>query len=440
MTEEKIASPHGKNQGVGGYLLARARAMLWWTRSARRERNRMAQTATVHTFKAAGQELAVVDLGRSLSSKLITDMNRRVLAIGKPLKSGGPIGTACLPIAGAGAAVASSLAAGNVFLATVNPATLMPLGGGVGSAVMSATGGGIVAQAPFVAASGALFPVVAPLLLFTTFSSMMMSVRFDRIEKTLLGMKELLEHLLEREILEDMARFLSSIERLRDIQEEYGKGLGFTAEMKMRLALVERDVSVLRHKHHALATGRVEAVLAAQLAEIDKNLFVASSIADAQVDQLRLLLALQDNPADAVRSWSALEKKVKRYEDDFRSLAENSPTEEYRSGLEKSIGDMNWWNRNVYKRKERRQVLDNLKKLDDPETPSPDLSMWREDTDSKTEAAKDPARDYSIIYWRENGGTGPLRAYYTRDYSLEATSTGCGTRAARAGETARPTS
>ena len=415
MTEEKIASPHGKNQGVGGYLLARARAMLWWTRSARRERNRIDQTATVHTFKAAGQELAVVDLGRSLSSKLITDMDRRVLEIGKPLKSGGPIGTACLPIAGAGAAVASSLAAGNVFLATANPATLMTLGSGVGSAVMSATGGGIVAQAPFIAASSALAPVVAPLLLFNTFSSMMMSVRFDRIERTLFGMKEALAYLLKDKIFEDMARFLSASERLSDIDEEYRSGPGFTDEMKMRLALVERDVNVLRHKHHALATGRVDSAVAAKLSEIDKRLFVAASIADANVDQLRLLLALQDNPADAVRSWSALEKKVKRYEDDFRSLAENSPTEEYRSGLEKSIDRMNWWNRNVFKRRERSKKNE-ISELDQLTT---DVRSWEGDVEGETGDAADPASDYSLVFWRENDGEGKLRAHYTADYQFK---------------------
>ena len=390
--------------------------MLWWTRSARRERNRMAQTATMHTLKAAGQELAVVDLGRSLSSELIAHMDRRVLEIGKPLKSGGPIGTACLPIAGAGAAVASSLAAGNVFLATVNPATLMTLGGGVGSAVMSATGGGIVAQAPFVAASGALFPVVAPLLLFTTFSSMMMSVRFDRIEKTLLGMNEALHHLLKDKIFEDMARFLSASERLSDIHEEYRSGPGFTDEMKMRLALVERDVNVLRHKHHALATSRVDSAVAAKLSEIDKRLFVAASIADAKVDQLRLLLALQDNPADAARSRSRLERKVKKYVEDFDALATSGPTAEYRNRLRKSIGRMKWWNRNVVQRRERRKKEKEIGELDQLTT---DVRSWEGDIGEETGAVTDPASNYSLVFWRESNGKGKLRAHYTDDYKLD---------------------
>ena len=89
---------------------------------------------------------------------------------------------------GTGSAVASSLFAGNVFLATANPATLMTIGSGVGSAVMGPTG--IVATAPFVAASSALIPVVAPMMLFTTVSSVMMSARLDRVQKTLGRLEE----------------------------------------------------------------------------------------------------------------------------------------------------------------------------------------------------------------------------------------------------------
>ena len=363
------------------------------------------------------QNLAVIDLGHRIGTDLRKELDRRVLDIGKPFKSGGPLGTACLPVVGAGSGIASSLAAGNVFFATANPATLMPLGSGVGSAVMAATGGGIVSQAPFVAAGSALMPVVMPVLLFTAFSSMMMSVRFDRIEQTLVGMAELMQQLLKREMLEDMARFLSTIERLQDIHEEYRNGPGFTDEMKIRLALVERDANVLRHKHYALATGTVQTVDAAKLSEVDKKLFVASSIADLQVDQLRLLLALQDNPADATRSSSALEDKVKRYRADYRSLAENSPTKAFKDALKKTINEMKWLDRHLLKKKEAKNAQATIKELD--ERTGSDLS--EEDTGAIRELVADPAEHYSLLFWRDNNGTGRLRAWYTEDYKLELT-------------------
>ena len=61
-----------------------------------------------------------------------------------------------------GATAASAAIAPTLFMATANPATLMQLGSGVGSAVMGA--GGIVAQAPFIPVAASL-PVVAPLAL-----------------------------------------------------------------------------------------------------------------------------------------------------------------------------------------------------------------------------------------------------------------------------------
>ena len=76
-----------------------------------------------------------------------------------------------------GSTAASSLLASNVFLATANPATLMTIGTGVGSAVMGSSG--IIAQAPFVAASSALLPVVAPVMLFMTVSSAITCARLD---------------------------------------------------------------------------------------------------------------------------------------------------------------------------------------------------------------------------------------------------------------------
>ena len=95
-------------------------------------------------------KIALVDLGREASDAL-----RASWPAARPFQSAGVIESTWLPpLLGAGSTAASSLLAGNVFLATVNPQTLMTIGTGVGSAVMGSTG--IVAQAPFVAASTAL--------------------------------------------------------------------------------------------------------------------------------------------------------------------------------------------------------------------------------------------------------------------------------------------
>ena len=94
-----------------------------------------------------GRSLALVDLGRRASDALRAVWRET----GKhPHESGGVVESAwLLPTLGGAGMASSSLLAGNVFLATANPATLMMIGTGVGSAVMGPAG--IVAQAPFVA-------------------------------------------------------------------------------------------------------------------------------------------------------------------------------------------------------------------------------------------------------------------------------------------------
>lgn len=286
----------------------------------------------------------------------------------------------------------------------------MTIGRGLGSAIMGPAG--IVGQAPFVPAVGVIMPVVAPILLLNTFSSMTMAIRFDRIEQTLAGLAEALNHLLASRIAEDAARFLSAWERLSDIHEEYSKGPGFTEEMKVRLALIERDVNILRHKHHALATRSVASVIAAKLSKNDQRLFVASSIADVQVDQLRLLLALQDNPADASRRLSALQKKVQAYENDFRSLAERN--EELKTGLRTSVKQMNWWSRYILRKDET--LKDVLREVEG--RVGQGQGTLNESAGAE-QPAVDPAMGYSILFWRGSDGAGELKVWCTADYHLE---------------------
>ncbi len=402
--------------GTGGYLLATTAATVRRLRARRDAFNDRSTTAPPLTPPVApveGHKLALLDLGHEVSTALRKELDQGLIATGRPFQSGGPLGHTCLPLAGAGAGagIATSLAAGNVFVATADPATLMTIGKGVGSAIMGPKG--IIGAAPFLPASSALMPVVAPVLLLTTFSSMAMAVRFDRIEKTVAGLTTALDYLLADSKAEDAARFQSAWERLLDIHEEYSRGPGFTSEMKVRLGLIERDVNVLRHKHHVLATKRVTGVDTAKLSQNDKRLFVASSIADAQVDQLRLLLALQDNPADAARRLSALRKKVHKYEADFRSLVEKDPVEHLKGRLQRSIDELSWWNKLLGKDKAIEAELSDIEAATDPlllDEPVPDAD----------EPVPDPAGHYSIFMWRDASGTGDLKAWYTSDYTLAA--------------------
>ena len=363
------------------------------------------------------QNFGIVDLGTDVSNELRLLMDKNILTCGEPFRSGGMLGSACLPLLGVGSTVSSSLFAGNIFLATANPATLMQIGAGFGTAVIGP--GGIVAHAPFIAAGGAILPVVAPVMFFMTVSSMMMSVRFDQIQASLDQLSTAVEQLLMRKVAEDYGILCSAMERLRDIAAEFDECRRFTAEMKIRLALVERDVNVLHHKYKALSTRPVDSVLSAALAVPDMNLLTISSLADLQVDRLRLKLALQDNPDDVSRSFSILNSKVDRHESSFRTLLDKDLVKGYQEQLMRSVEGMSWWKRNVFAKSEHRQKEKDIISIGEIRTDHIDdlrlnVARWSQDF-----AGRDAGQEQSVVYYRENDGKGNVKAHYTSDLQLK---------------------
>ena len=263
-----------------------------------------------------GQKLAMIDLGQTISRDFRVTMNDNILSHGEPFGSGGALGKAAFAGFGAGSTMATSLLAGNVFLATASPTTLMPIGAGIGSAVMGPTG--IISQAPFIAAGSAIMPVVAPVMLFMTVFGIMMLARFERVQDSLNTLAETISEILKRDVAEDYGLVLSANERLRDIREEFEESRRFTDEMKIRLALVERDLSSVHHKYGIIAGGRISGKIATQMAPTDQHIFAMSAVANINVDRLRLMLGLQDNPDDIRRSSEALVHKVNEYVTDFK--------------------------------------------------------------------------------------------------------------------------
>ena len=124
------------------------------------------QEVAVRRLGSDGAELAVFEFQGNLRDVMISSLREGYLATGNYVsdaKAVSPQGAMSLAVAGAaaGATALSAAFSSTLFMATANPATLMTLGSGVGSAVMGA--GGIIAQAPFLAVASSL-PVVAPVL------------------------------------------------------------------------------------------------------------------------------------------------------------------------------------------------------------------------------------------------------------------------------------
>ena len=117
---------------------------------------------------------------------------------------------------------------------------------------------GIVAAAPFVAASGALIPVLAPVMLFTTVSSIMMCARLDRVQRTLGRLDDAVESVRRFMDAEDYGQFEAAAEGIEGIRYQFEQRNRFPDDVKFTLALVENNVKTLRAKYGCLVAGHID--------------------------------------------------------------------------------------------------------------------------------------------------------------------------------------
>ena len=360
-------------------------------------------------------EIALVDLGRDASAAL-----RESLSVSRPFDSGGVIDSAwLLPTLGAGSTAASSLLAGNVFLATANPATLMTIGTGVGSAVMEA--GKIVAHAPFVAASTALIPVMAPVMLFTTVSSVMICARLDRVQRTLGRLFEAVEVVRRLLDAEDYARFESAAEQIDEIRSEFEHLRQFSDDVKFKLAMVASDVKVLHKKYGCLLARDIDSENEARLLVSDLNRFFLASLHDIQVDLLRLYLALQDEPDFVEFRQTRLREKIERYGNDFRQILDDDRVGAFHRKLKGEMAESGW-HRRVPARlrlpfgsKLAKRIRNVRAVRNDYNSTRARIRGW---TDA-FESATDESRKQTIVFYRKSDGEHTLHAYHTRDLQLQ---------------------
>ncbi len=377
----------------------------------------------VHT-RDGYPSIAMVDLGREVSETV-----RATWSSACPFRSGGAIESGwLLPLIGAGSTAAASLFAGNVFLATANPATLMTIGAGVGSAVMGPSG--IIAQAPFVAASTALMPVVAPVMLFMTISSVMTGAQLDRVQRALGALSEGLERVRRLMDAEDYARLVSAAEQLDDIGSQFEHGQRFTDGMKIALMLAKRDVNRLRRKFGRLAPREIRSEQDAGLAVADIELFVLSSLTDLRADALRLQLTLQDDPHYAERRHAVLRRKVEECADTLKELIERNPVESFRDRLRQELHGVGRFEflpwrltdtvagvaRTLGGGSSVRHAIRAVETIlsEDFAPVRSRIERWISELESSAAAAREEA----IVIYRERGGGRALKAHHTRDLRL----------------------
>ena len=294
-----------------------------------------------------------------------------------------------------------------------------------------------MAQAPFIAASSAILPVVAPLAVFMAVSSTMLSARFDRLQPSLDSLTEAIHYLMKRDINDDCARALSALARLQDIAGEWDLSHRFTDDMKVRLALVERDLSVARFKHGLAinepapgkdtGAGVASAALKMRTMPVEWHLYALSSVAGIHAEGLRLRLAVQENSADLGRRVEALDSSIQSFRSGAGELLEGNWLEQYLEALEKSLKETGWLRSKVFQRR-RRKVLKNTaeqaKAIRDNELAQVQDSIrtWLQAMEERDEIA----RRQTIVYYRDENGEGEPKSYYTADLRLEPQSHGSG--------------
>ena len=374
-------------------------------------RNEVPDTPVGQILTHEGRSIALVDLGRDASNAL-----RASWSADQPFRSGGVADSKwLLPMLGTGSTAASSLLAGNVFLATANPASLMTIGTGVGSAVMGPTG--IVAQAPFVAASSALVPVVAPMMLFSTVSSVMLCARLDRAQQTLGRLSEVVERVRALLDAEDYARLEAAAERIDEIRSEFEHSRRFASDVSARLAKIDHDVSVLRSKYGLLMSGDVKSEDGARAASSDLNRFFLASLQDVQIDVLQLLLAIQNDPDVVEFRLSQLREKLQRYAKRFRQVRDDDRVGAYHRDLKGQLDKSKWrFLPNRLRFGDLAAEMERVRAIRrDFDAAQTRAAQWVDATDAITDESWRP----SLIFYHEPDGERALRARHTHDIRLE---------------------
>ena len=359
------------------------------------------------------QEFSVIDLGRDVSRDLRSYIDKAIGIHGKPFETGGVLSPAFFPIAGAGAGMASSLFAGNVFLATANPATLMQIGAGVGSAVMGPAGCDCARRLlqewrhnPSGCAGSALHCGIG-----WRFAPAWIGFKSPWSE-----LKAWSDSCWHKNSPKTAPSSSGAMQRLEDISAEF-EGCGrFTEEMKIRLALAERDLNVLHHKYEILSGLEVDDQTGPELGVFRTRLFAMSSIADIRVDRLRFKLALQDNPEYFDRRFSALNSKIALYEASFKYLSENTPLKQHQDELQKAVAGMGFLMKNVFARHKFKKTMAEI------EATAEKVKQIQDILSSPVDPKSDDSSEqqHSVVYYREQNGKGALKAYYTADLKLVA--------------------
>jgi hypothetical protein len=379
----------------------------------------------VYEAQDTGEKFGLIAINGAMKDTILSKFKETYQIQGDHLNSGGK--ASALPIltllgGGTGALGMTAATTGTLFVATANPATLMTLGSGVGSAVMGASG--IVAQAPFIPVAGALMPVIAPLLAFQALSTIIILNQFKSINTKLVSIEKTIKRVLQRNEASFIGEVISACPRLEGIEKEFLIANQFSTDMIIRLALIEDKVNPIFERYKYLYEAQdINANITGEdlrFKHTDASMAIVLSILDLRIDVLRVKLTIQENPGYIKECAKALVEKVKRYQKLWTSI-EKSPKRvaEVSQELLEVIEAMGWWEKNMpgFLGGKRKRKKDDQKHVSD---------LFMENSYEKVEGMVDGAKKakeigeklivdkdpVSLLYWEDENGK---HSYYTSD-------------------------
>lgn len=260
------------------------------------------EEVSVLRFDAEGSEIAVFEFQGEMRDLILSSLRKDFLATGsyfadeKTLSSQGVLSMAVAGAATIGTVLSASLSS-TLFMATANPATLMSLGAGVGSAVMGVNG--IVSQAPFLAVASSL-PVVAPLMAMQALNAIVMLQQFKQVDRKLDAIKGTLDLAIARNEATHAGELLTASDIVDEVYRQYDLAGPFSNDMLIRLALAEHDARRLAERFRFLvethAISDVDNITDVQRANYDVHSAMLGSFFDLRIVYLRVCVDMQENP------------------------------------------------------------------------------------------------------------------------------------------------
>ena len=294
----------------------------------------------------------------------------------------------------------------------------MVIGEGVSTAVIG--GGRIIGQAPFIAASSAILPVVAPVMLFMTVSSLITGARLDRMQRALGTLSEVLARVRQVMEAETYAKFQSATKQLDEIWSQFEHSQRFTDAMKVELVQARRDINRLHHQSGHLTSRKIGSENDAKTAASDINLFFLSSLMDIRADVLRLFLTFQDDPGYTGQRQAALRAKFEQTNRRLKTLLEEDPIKGFHNELQQELSKVPFYD--LGSRLQRWFGGGLPARIRKVETIREDFRPIRERIErwiSASDSATGSAYEQSIVVYRDLDGERALHAQHTQDLRLQ---------------------